>query len=39
MLYSKSKSQIKLKNSDEIDITSDFGKYNAANYDTIFLKM
>ena len=32
------KSQIKLVNSDNISITSDFGKYNASNYDTIFSK-
>ena len=32
------KSLIKLKNSDEINITSDFGKYNSSNYDTIFSK-
>ena len=32
------KSQIKLINSDDINITSDFGKYNASNYDTIFSK-
>jgi len=32
------KSQINLKNSDQIDITSNFGKYNASNYDTIFSK-
>ena len=31
-------SQIKLENSDVINITSDFGKYNAINYDTIFSK-
>ena len=31
-------SLIRLKNSDEINITSDFGKYNASNYDTIFSK-
>ena len=30
------KSQIKLTNSDEINIKSDFGKYNTSNYDTIF---
>ena len=29
---------IKLKNSDKINITSDFGKYNSSNYDTIFSK-
>ncbi len=29
---------IKLENSEEINITSDFGKYNASNYDTIFTK-
>ena len=32
------KSQIKLTNSDEINIKSDFGKYNTINYDTIFSK-
>ena len=32
------RSQINLKNSDQIDITSNFGKYNASNYDTIFSK-
>ena len=32
------KSLIKLNNSDEINITSDFGKYNTVNYDTIFSK-
>ena len=32
------KSQIKLTNSDEINIKSDFGKYNTSNYDTIFSK-
>ena len=32
------KSQINLKNSDQINITSNFGKYNASNYDTIFSK-
>ena len=31
-------SQIKLTNSDEINIKSDFGKYNTSNYDTIFSK-
>ena len=31
-------SLIILKNSDKINITSDFGKYNASNYDTIFSK-
>ena len=31
-------SQIKLKNSDQINITSNFGKYNVSNYDTIFSK-
>ena len=31
-------SLIKLKNSDEINIYSDFGKYNSSNYDTIFSK-
>tara|TARA_Y100000996_G_scaffold412996_1_gene400289 strand:- start:1891 stop:2454 length:564 start_codon:yes stop_codon:yes gene_type:complete len=31
-------SLIKLTNSNVINITSDFGKYNAANYDTIFSK-
>ena len=30
------KSRINLKNSDQIDITSNFGKYNATNYNTIF---
>ena len=30
------KAKIKLENSDQIDITSNFGKYNASNYDTIF---
>ena len=29
---------IKLKNSDNIIITSDFGKYNSENFDTIFSK-
>ena len=29
---------IKLKNSDNILITSDFGKYNSNNFDTIFSK-
>ena len=29
---------IRLKNSDYVNITSDFGKYNAINYDTIFSK-
>ena len=29
---------IKLKNSDNIEITSDFGKYNSNNFDTIFSK-
>tara|TARA_B100001121_G_scaffold310359_1_gene340926 strand:- start:1663 stop:2250 length:588 start_codon:yes stop_codon:yes gene_type:complete len=29
---------IKLKNSDNIEITSDFGKYNLNNFDTIFSK-
>ena len=29
---------IKLKNSDQVHITSDFGKYNVSNYDTIFNK-
>ena len=32
------RSQIKLTNSDEINIKSDFGKYNTNNYDTIFSK-
>ena len=32
------KSRINLKNSDQIDITSNFGKYNATNYNTIFSK-
>ena len=32
------KSQIKLTNSDEINIKSDFGKYNTSNFDTIFSK-
>ena len=32
------KSQIKLTNSDEINIKSDFGKYNTKNFDTIFSK-
>ena len=31
-------STIRLKNSDYINISSDFGKYNAMNYDTIFSK-
>ena len=35
----KVNSLIKLKNSDEIKIYSDFGKYNSNNYDTIFSKM
>ena len=34
----KVNSLIKLKNSDEIKIYSDFGKYNSSNYDTIFSK-
>ena len=34
----KVKSLIKLKNSDEINIYSNFGKYNSSNYDTIFSK-
>ena len=34
----KVKSLIKLINSDEINIYSDFGKYNSSNYDTIFSK-
>ena len=32
------KSLIKLENTDEINITSKFGKYNTNNYDTIFSK-
>ncbi len=32
------KALIKLDNSNEINITSDFGKYNTNNYDTIFSK-
>ena len=32
------KSQIKLKNSDIVDITSNFGRYNSDNFDTIFSK-
>tara|TARA_Y100000768_G_scaffold136864_1_gene101877 strand:- start:2674 stop:3246 length:573 start_codon:yes stop_codon:yes gene_type:complete len=32
------RSQIKLKNSDIVNITSNFGKYNSSNYDTIFSK-
>ena len=32
------RSLIKLTNADEINIDSDFGKYNASNYDTIFSK-
>ncbi len=32
------KSLIKLKNSDKINIKSNFGKYNVVNYDTIFSK-
>ena len=32
------RSQIKLKNSEIINITSDFGKYNTSNYETIFSK-
>ncbi|WP_440655624.1 LPS export ABC transporter periplasmic protein LptC [Candidatus Pelagibacter sp. HIMB1509] len=32
------KALIKLKNSDEITIVSDFGKYNSSNFDTIFSK-
>ena len=32
------KSQIKLKNSDQVNITSKFGKYNTSDYDTIFSK-
>tara|TARA_B100001175_G_scaffold314647_1_gene324440 strand:- start:2585 stop:3154 length:570 start_codon:yes stop_codon:yes gene_type:complete len=32
------KALIKLNNSDDIKITSDFGKYNTDNYDTIFSK-
>ncbi len=31
-------SQIKLKSSDQINISSEFGKYNVTNYDTIFSK-
>lgn len=31
-------STIRLKNSDHINISSDYGKYNAMNYDTIFSK-
>ena len=39
IIYLKNVSSfIKLENSDEIKITSDFGKYNASNYDTIFSK-
>ena len=34
----KVESKIKLKNSYIVNITSNFGKYNAANYDTIFSK-
>lgn len=34
----KVRSVIKLKNSDEVTITSNFGKYNSSNYDTIFSK-
>ena len=30
--------QIKLKNSKKFTITSDFGKYNIKNFDTIFSK-
>ena len=32
------KALIKLKNSEKVTITSDFGKYNTDNYDTIFSK-
>ena len=32
------KSEIKIKDSDSIYITSSFGKYNSNNYDTIFSK-
>ena len=32
------KAKIKLKNSENITITSDFGKYNSNNFDTIFSK-
>ena len=32
------KSKVKLNNSEEINITSNFGKYNVSNYDTIFSK-
>tara|TARA_B100001121_G_scaffold242958_1_gene217493 strand:- start:206 stop:805 length:600 start_codon:yes stop_codon:yes gene_type:complete len=32
------KALIKLKNSENINITSDFGKYNSGNFDTIFSK-
>ena len=34
----KVRAVIKLKNSNNIEITSDFGKYNANNFDTIFSK-
>ncbi len=32
------RSFIRLKNSEEVNISSDFGKYNASNYNTIFSK-
>ena len=32
------KALIKLKNSETIEIRSDFGKYNSSNFDTIFSK-
>ena len=39
VIYLKNvKAIIKLKNSNNIDITSDYGKYNSDNYDTIFSK-
>ena len=34
----KVKALIKLKNSENVTITSDYGKYNSENYDTIFSK-
>ncbi len=38
IFLNKVRAIIKLKNSNNIEITSDFGKYNANNFDTIFSK-
>ena len=38
IFLTKVRAIIKLKNSDNIEIVSDFGKYNANNFDTIFSK-